>query len=112
MFTTGSKLFIGATSLAVVGILLYGLSQDDSVVGTIGLISAAVALAVLTGFNFWVRDSNVSSMDTAGIERSSAAQAPPRHSFWPMIAAFGIAVIPVGLVVGRALVWAGIIIIL
>src|SRR5215510_9706394 len=111
MFTTGSKLFIGATSLAVIGALVYGITQEDSTLGVIGLVAAAVALAFLTGINFWVRDCNVSAMDTAGIETCSAAQRSPSRSMWPLVGAFGGAVIPVGLVVGRAIVWAGIIII-
>src|SRR3954451_20521017 len=111
MFTTGSKLFVGATSLALIGTLVYGITQEDSTLGVIGLLATTIALAFLTGINFWVRDCNVSAMDTAAIETCSAAQRAPSRSMWPLVGALGAAVIPVGLVVGRAYVWAGVIII-
>ena len=48
MFTTGSKLLIGSAFAAAVFATIYGVTQEGSL-GTIGLISAAVGLALLAG---------------------------------------------------------------
>ncbi len=110
MFTTGSKLFIGATTLAVVAAIIYGTTQDNSALGTVGLVSAAVALAFLLGINFWVRDSNVAANDPAGVATSPATHDPAPASMWPLVGGLGAALIPVGLVVGRAITWMAVII--
>ena len=112
MFTTGSKLLIGATTLSLFGTLVYGISQDGGALGTIGLVSATIVFAFLTGINFRVRDSNVLSMDTAAIETCSAASKPPARSIWPLVGALGAALLPVGLVVGKGLTWMAVIIVL
>ena len=74
MFTTGSKLLIGSAAASAVFAVVYGVAQGGAL-GTIGLISAAVALAGLAGLNVYVRDSNVSAMDHEAFESSAAAQA-------------------------------------
>ena len=112
MFTTGSKLFIGGTVLAVAGALIFGITQSDSVLGTLGLVSAAVALAFLMGINVWVRDSNVSATDTAALATAAANHETPPRSIWPMVGALGAGLIPVGLIVGRAITWMAVIVIL
>ena len=66
MFTTGSKLLIGSAAAAWRRAAVYGIAQEGAL-GTIGLISAAVALSLLAGLNVFVRDSNVSAMDTDGV---------------------------------------------
>ena len=58
MFTTGSKFLIGGAVVATISAIAYGIAQDG-VMGTIGLASAAVALAFLAGVNIFTRDSNV-----------------------------------------------------
>ena len=45
MFTTGTKFLIGSTVVASIAALAYGITQDG-IMGTIGLISAALALGV------------------------------------------------------------------
>ena len=71
MFTTGTKFLLGATVAALIGTLLYGLTQDGTL-GTIGLVSAAVALSLLAAINVALRDSNVSALDQEGFEASAA----------------------------------------
>lgn len=112
MFTTGSKLFLGATALSLAGTLIYGATQDGGPVGTLGLFTVTMVFAFLTGINFWVRDSNVSAMDTDGIESSPAAHVAPARSMWPLVAGAGAALVPVGLVAGKAVVWIAVIILL
>ena len=110
MFTTGSKLFIGASTLAIAAATIYGSTQDTSTLGTIGLVSAAIALVFLMGINLWVRDSNVAADDPAGTLTSPAAHEPPPTSMWPLVGGLGAALIPVGLVVGRAITWMAVIV--
>jgi len=112
VFTTGSKLFIGGTVLALTGTLVYGIGQNGSALGTIGMVTVTIIFAFLMGINFWVRDSNVSSMDTAGIETCSAASKPAGRSIWPLVGGFGLALLPVGLVVGKGLTWMSVIVML
>lgn len=112
MFTTGSKLFIGGTVLALTGTLVYGISQNGGALGTIGMVAATIVFAFLMGINFWVRDSNVSSMDTAGIEACPAAHEPAGRSIWPLVGGLGAALVPVGLVVGKAITWMAVVILL
>jgi len=112
MFTTGSKLFLGATVLSFAGTLIYGATQDGGPLGTLGLFTVTAVFAFLAGINFWVRDSNVSAMDTDGIESSPAARLAPARSMWPLIGGAGAALVPVGLVAGKAVVWIAVIVIL
>ena len=77
MFTTGSKLLIGSAFAAALFALVYGVTQDGSL-GTIGLISAAVGLALLAAINVFVRDSNVSAMEPEAFEASAAARSSAR----------------------------------
>lgn len=98
MFTTGSKLFLGATALSTVSAIVFGASVGGSagMLGTIGLISVAVVFAFIAGINLFTRDGNVSATE-ADVERNTAAaQAGVGRSMWPLAAALGSA----GLVVG------------
>lgn len=101
MFTTGSKLLIGSAAATVVFAVAYGVAQGGAL-GTIGLISAAVALAGLAGLNVFVRDANVSAMDHDAFESSAAAQATARPSLWPLLVALGATTLTLGLVTTRA----------
>ncbi|MEY4340307.1 MAG: hypothetical protein RLZ14_2157, partial [Actinomycetota bacterium] len=98
MFTTGSKLFFGATALSFAGALLFGITTGGptGLLGTIGLLSVGVVFAFLAGINFFNRDGNVSAMEP-GIERTApAAQPPVNRSIWPLVAAVGVGGIVVG----------------
>src|SRR5262245_3617937 len=97
MIPTGSRLLIGATVLALVAAVLYGITQEGSL-GTIGLASAALALGLIAGVNLYTRDADVSPMDTAAIAESAAARPAPRPSLAPLGAAAGAALVVVGLV--------------
>ncbi len=107
MFTTGSKTLIGATVLATVAAIVYGVTQDG-VRGTVGLVSAAVALGILATANVIVRDSNVFLDDEAPVETTSAARRRPQNTVWPFVFAFSGVVIVVGLVTFQAIFVAGV----
>ena len=113
MFTTGSKLLIGSAVVATVAAVAYGVLQGGAL-GTIGLISAAVAFSFLAAINAFIRDSNVSAMDHDAFATSAAAQATARPSLWPLLVAVGAVSVTLGLVttaayfvVGLALIIAG-----
>ena len=100
MFTTGSKLFIGATVLSTAGAIVFGASVGGptGMLGTIGLVSLAIAFAFLTGINFYTKDGNVGAMEP-GVERTSAAaQQPAGSSLWPLVTALGVGGLAVGAV--------------
>ncbi|MEY2753842.1 MAG: hypothetical protein RJB65_200 [Actinomycetota bacterium] len=96
MFTTGSKLFIGATVVSLVSTIVVGATTGGAIgmSATIGLITATVVFALVAGLNVANRDGNV-TVDTPA-ESTGAADRGPGQSMWPMIMAVGLA----GLVVG------------
>lgn len=113
MITTGSKLLVGSAGLAWVAAAVYGIAQEG-ILGTIGLISLAVALSLLAGINLFIGDSNVSAMDHESFESSAAAQATARPSLWPLLVGLGattvtlgLATFPVIFVIGIVLIFAG-----
>jgi len=97
MITTGSKLLIGSAVLATVLAIAYGVTQEGAL-GTIGLASAAVALAFLAGVNVFTRDANVGVDDPGATTASAAAQQAPPGSPWPVVSAIGVTTVMVGLV--------------
>ena len=78
MFTTGSKLFIGGTLLATVAAVVVGITTGGALglTATLGLISAAVALALLAGINWMIRDGNVSAMEQFALPLFRAGHIP------------------------------------
>ncbi len=111
MFTTGSKLLLGATVMAIVAAVAYGVTQDGTM-GTIGLVSAAVALGLLAGVDIAVRDSNVPASDERAVATSPAARPVPGRSVWPLALAFGAVALTVGLVTYQAVFVIGLLLIL
>jgi len=108
MFTTGSKLLIGSAAAAWIFAAIYGIANDGAL-GTLGLISAAVALTFLAGLNLFVRDSTVSAMDHDAFEDSASAQATARPSLWPLLVGLGATTITLGLVTNRTFFTLGLI---
>ena len=100
MFTTGSKMFLGATMLSVVAAIVFAASTGGAVglMSTIGLVTAAVIFTFLAGINLFTRDGNTPSMEQGIEHTSSAAQPPVGRSMWPLIAAIGIGGLIVGVV--------------
>ena len=111
MFTTGSKFLIGASVLAAISAIAYGVAQDG-VMGTVGLASAAIALAFLAGINIYTRDCNIWDDEISSVETAPAAARPPANSIWPMAFALGGAVLTVGLVTYQAVFIIGVVLLL
>jgi hypothetical protein len=97
MFTTGSKLLLGSTALAVVFAIVYGITVQGTL-GVMGLASAAVALGLIAGINIYSRDANVNVDDTAAATAAAAARQAPASSPWPLVGVAGIALVMIGLV--------------
>lgn len=97
MFTTGSKLFLGATALSFVAAIVYGVTTGGSAgwLGVIGLLSVAIAFAFLFGVNYYAKDGNISAMSDDA-SRAPAAQPPVGRSMWPALGAVAVATIAVG----------------
>ncbi len=106
MFTTGSKFLIGASVVALIATVVYGIGQGG-VLGTVGLASATASLIGLATLNALLRDSNVFSDDPAPVETSSAAQFAPPPSVWPLGFAFGAVIVAVGLISYQSIVIIG-----
>jgi len=98
MVTTGTKFFLGATVLAFVASIAYGVSNGGGAgwMGTVGLLHVALALALLAVVVISIRDGNVPGQEADATTTSSAAQPPPVRSGWPAIAAVGLALLVVG----------------
>lgn len=98
MFTTGSKLFFGATALSVACAVVFAASTGGptGIMGTVGLLSLAIVFGFLAGINFFNADGNVPGMQQGAEYTAAAAQPPVGSSMWPLVAAVGVA----GLVVG------------
>jgi hypothetical protein len=111
MFTTGSKFLIGSAVLAAISAIAYGVAQDG-VMGTIGLASAAIALAFLAGINIYTRDANIWADEIESVETAPAAARPPADSIWPMAFALGAVVLTLGLVTYQAVFVVGVVLLL
>ena len=111
MLTTGSKFLIGASIAALISAVAYGVTRDG-VMGTVGLLSAAFALAFLAGVNLFTRDSNIWADEISSVESAPAAARPPANSVWPMVFALGAVVLTVGLVTYQAVFMVGVILLL
>jgi len=110
MFTTGSKLLIGSAALAWLSAAVYGVAQEGAL-GTIGLISVAVALSLLAGLDIFVRDANVDTTDDESFTAAPAAQATARPSLWPLLIAIGATMVALGLATLPAVFILGIVVI-
>ena len=75
-------------------------------------MSAAVALVFLAAINVYVRDSNVSAMDTDAHATAPAARRPPGASLWPLTAGLGPTMVTVGVVTFQAITVLGLIVLL
>jgi len=115
MFTTGSKLFLGATTLSIVATVVYAVLKggDTGWTATVGLISLSTVLVFLTTLNFYVRDNNVSAMQPEdALANAPAALEPPGTSMWPAVAGLGAGLLVVGLVTEPIVFKAGLVVLL
>lgn len=132
MFTTGSKWFFGLAAAAVVAALVYGGATNPDEVGmstltgvlTLGykggvgdhvgyaiLMGLAGACTFLGATTAAFRDASVEA-GAQLLERETVPEvvAPERGSYWPVISAFGVGFVAVGLVTEQGLVLLGLVV--
>lgn len=112
MITTGSKYLIGTTVAAVIGTALYAIATGWGAMGTVGLLSAVVALGFLVSIASFIRDGDVAPGDAAAAETSGAAAPAPGASPWPAVLGVGLAVVAVGMVTLPAIFMLGVVVVL
>jgi hypothetical protein len=122
MLTTGFKFFFGFAVAAITAAILFGYTTGGSNIGplTIGykgavgaqlpyavLLIAGVASAALAGVLVAFRDGDArAAAQVLGVD-TPPVQRPTTASPWPLVAAFGVGITAVGLVVHAALVALG-----
>ena len=114
MFTTGSKLYFGIAAMAFVAGVVYWVGTDLEFLGTIVLFSVAVVATFLGAVIVAFRDADIGA---AAVEAASAADAEgygrgPRvsPSIWPIVGAFGVGLVAIGLVYDRRWFLGGIVV--
>ena len=114
MFTTGSKLFLGATALSIAAAVVYGNAKvgAEGWLGVLGLLSAAFGFALMFGVNWYTKDGNVSAMSENAAAEAPAARPPAERSMWPALAAIGVGTVAVGAVSKPIVFKAGIVLLL
>lgn len=93
MFTTGSKLFIGASVISLVAavVVMNTLSGGTGFMAAVGLLSLTVIFVFLAGINLYTRDGNVPGLEPGAQRTAPAAQRPAGAGIWPFAAALGVA---------------------
>lgn len=123
MFTTGSKWFFGLGTVAFVMAVVYGYSTGGDLLGplTAGywggvgdhlgytiLVSIAIAGDLLGLLSLATRDASPSALaELAGTETAPEALVPRHGAYWPLVGAFGVGLVVLGLVISNVLFVAG-----
>lgn len=125
MITKGSRFFFGFAALAYIGALVYGLSTGGHVFGVfslgykegvgehLGYVVLLSVAAVSAGLGFVclaLRDADPEAeAQVIDLDHVPPAESINRTNFWPIVAAFSLGMVVVGLVVGSPLFVAGLI---
>lgn len=98
MFTTGSKLFLGGTALAIVAAVVWGNTTGGQVGWTavIGLLSLVCVAAFLFGIVYFIKDGSVRGLAPGQSTTANATRRPANVSIWPAVTAIGVGVTVVG----------------
>lgn len=92
MFTPGSKFFLGLSGIALISAVIYIIFVNPSDLGAYALVGLLVSGGLVSGFSLYTRDGDA---DTE-VEAVEAAAASPAPSFWPLVFAFGVALVLLG----------------
>lgn len=119
MFTTGSKWFFGLSAVAFVLAVVYGYGTGGDLLGpfTAGywgavgdhlgytvLVSIALGADLLGLMSLATRDASPSALaELAGTEEAPPAQVPSPGAYWPVVGAFGVGLVVLGLVISNVL---------
>ncbi len=123
MITKGSRFFFGVALLAYVGAIVYGLSTHGHVFGVFSfgykegvgehlgytvLMGLAVTAAALGFVVLAMRDADPEAeAQILDLDHAPPAESINRTNFWPIVAAFSMGAMAIGLVVGSQLFVAG-----
>jgi hypothetical protein len=123
MFTTGAKWFFGVTIFGLLAGVVYGLGSGSGLMGvlTLGLkggagelaglvvlMSLAAASALVGSIVLAYRDADAEEIRARlHTEVVPPATPPATPSYWPVVGAFGAALVVLGVVVGAGLVTLG-----
>ena len=123
MITKGSRFFFGFAALAYLGAIVYGLSTGGHVFGVFSLgykegvgehlgytllLGSAVVSAFLGFVCIALRDADPEAeAELVHLDHAPPAEAINRTNFWPIVAAFSVGAMAIGLVVGSPLFIAG-----
>jgi hypothetical protein len=126
MLTTGSKWFAGLGVVSLVLAAAYGWTTGGNGLGpvTLGyhggvgdhlgygiLVTAGVVALFLALVSVATRDADADALaQVAGTEVPPAATPPGSRTYWPLISAFGAALVALGLVAGSEMFIAGILV--
>jgi hypothetical protein len=119
MFTTGSKWFLGLGLVSLVLAAAYGWTTGGTGLGpiTVGyyggvgdhlgyavLLTIAVSAIFLGLVSLAIRDADPSALaQLAGTETAPAQPAPAHLAYWPVLGAFGVSMVVLGLVISNVL---------
>jgi hypothetical protein len=119
MFTTGSKWFLGLGAVSFVLAAAYGWTTGGTRLGPVTagywggvgdhlgytlLVSTGLAASFLGLISLLTRDASPSALaELAGTDEPPAAVAPAHAAYWPVLGAFGAALVVLGLVVSNVL---------
>jgi hypothetical protein len=119
MFTTGSKWFLGLGAVAFALAAAYGWSTGGTRLGPVTagywgaigdhlgytlLVSLGLAATFLGIVALLTRDASPSALaELAGTEEAPVASAPAHLAHWPVVGAFGAAIVVLGLAISNVL---------
>lgn len=124
MITTGSKFFYGLASLLALAAVVYGYSTGGGNVGPISfgykggvgdivgysiLVGCAAAAFLLGVATSAFRDADPEALEQVSAGSTSVAQPAPNTSYWPIVGAFSLGFVVVGVVVNNVFFVAGLI---
>jgi hypothetical protein len=124
MITTGSKFFYAVAGVLLVAAVVYGYATGGGEVGPLslgykggvgdhvgyGILLAAAAASAFAGFcTTAFRDADPEAGAALLGTEAPPAVAPPGTSFWPVVGAFGVALVVVGVVLSNVFFVVGLI---
>jgi hypothetical protein len=128
MFTTGSKWFFGLGTLSLVLAAAYGWATGGNGLGPVtagykggvgdhlgyGLLLAIAGAALFLGLvAVAIRDAAPSALaEVAGTDTAPAVAPPATGAYWPVLGAFGAALVVLGLVISNVMFIAGFLVLL
>lgn len=128
MFTTGSTWFFGLSAVSFVLAAAYGWSTGGTLLGPVTagywggvgdhygytvLVSTGLAALLLALVSLATRDASPSALaELAGTDEAPPAVAPAHVAYWPVVGAFGAALVVLGLVISNVLFVIGLLVLL